>query len=171
MKISQRGKIEPYCMILEMGRQGHLRVRAKAWNLPGSYSCLLELLPWLHRHHLWVRHCLFKNNQLFKSWSKSSDRSRRRQEQGHSSQCHGVQLGDDWASVLKMCLEMWGCGECRYACSSHGCSHSSVTVLGSVTPRLAGWGTELYLYLSICLKQKHFIPGPLPLVTDDGWSL
>lgn len=130
-------------------------------------SCLLELLPWLHPHHLWVRHCLFKNNQLFKSWSKSRDRSRRREEQGHSSQCDGVQLGDDWASILRMHLVMWGCGECRYGCPGHCCSHSSGTVLGSVTPRLAGWGTELHLYLSMCLKKKHFIPGPYNYL----WSL
>lgn len=152
MKIFQRGKIEPYCMILEerLAGKGILEWEQKHGSCQGAVGRLF-LSPGtssLAASHLWVRHCLFKNNQLFKSWSKSTDRSRRREEQGHSSQCDGVQLGDDWASILRMQLVMWGCGECRYGCPGHCCSHSSGTVLGSVTPRLAGWGTELHLYLS-----------------------
>ena len=69
-------------------------------------------------------------------------------------------------------VRMWG-GQVRMPRSL--LSHTSVTVLGSVTPRLAGWGTELHLYLSTCLKQKHFIPGPhnylWSLMMDDPYKV
>lgn len=57
MKISQRGKTEPYHMILEedgqaRASQGESKSVEAAGEQLAGYSCLLELLPWLHPHHL-----------------------------------------------------------------------------------------------------------------------